>query len=545
MRTNYDFIIVGAGSAGCVLADRLSQSGKHSVLVIEAGGSDRRFYVSLPMGYGKLFYDKRVNWAYETESDPGLNNKPDYWPRGKILGGSSSINAMVWARGHQSDYEDWGQIAGDSWGWDAVKAAYCQIEDNQAGGNDVRGTGGPLFISANKTDLHPLVDTFLNAATSVGHVANPDFNGSNQDGVGIYQMTIKNARRNSSARAFLRRAMKRPNVTVMTHAHVTKVIIENKRAIGVLVRHKNKDHKIFAAHDVILASGAVNTPHLLMLSGIGPAQHLQSHGITVAHDNPNVGKNLNDHIGINYTWQVSVPTYNDILRPWWGKLCVGLKYFLTGRGPLAKSINHAGGFFRTTPDQPRPNMQLYFQAFSTVIPRVGERPLLTPDPYSALSIGLSNCRPTSRGKIELKNADPFSPPKITANALATNHDVEEMLAAVRELRRIANAPPMRDILVKELRPGPEVQSDADLIADFRDRSGTVYHPSCTARMGTDPTTSVVDPDLRVYGIDGLRVCDASIFPTLIAGNTNAPSILVGWMGADRILKTLGPTIAIK
>jgi choline dehydrogenase len=293
---------------------------------------------------------------------------------------------------------------------------------------------------------------------------------------------------------------------------------------------------VFSKREVVLAGGAINTPQLLMLSGIGPADHLKNLGITVEYDNANVGKNLNDHIGINYTWQVSVPTYNDILRPWWGKLWVGLQYAVTRGGPLAKSINHAGGFFRTTADHARPNMQLYFQAFSTVIPRVGERPLLTPDPFSGVSIGLSNCRPTSRGKIELRSADPFDAPKITANALSTEQDVAEMLAAVKELRKIANQTPFKDIIVKELRPGIEVQTDEAMIHDLRERSGTVYHPSCTTRMGQDPNQSVVDPSLRVYGVDGLRVCDASIFPTLIAGNTNAASILVGWIGADKIME---------
>ncbi|MFN6951701.1 MAG: GMC family oxidoreductase [Albidovulum sp.] len=533
----FDYVIVGAGSAGCVLAERLSADGRHRVLVIEAGGSDRRFYVQMPLGYGKLFYDPAVNWLYATEPDPGLGGNRDHWPRGKILGGSSSINAMVWIRGHPGDYEDWGAEAGPAWGWEAARKAYRAIEDNEAGGDEWRGTGGPLFISANRRDLHPLVETFLRSAEAAGLTRNADFNGARQEGVGIYQMTIRNARRNSAARAFLRPAMKRPNVAVMTHAQVTRVIFEGHRAVGVEFRRHGRSGRVRAESEVILAAGAIGSPQLLMLSGIGPAQHLRSHGIAVVADVPNVGRNLNDHQGLNYTWRMKVPTYNDILRPWWGKLLVGMRYLLTGSGPLAKSINHAGGFFRTSPDLSRPNMQLYFQAFSTLVPRVGERPVLSPDPFSGLSIGLSNCRPTSRGEITLKSADPFEHPRIVANAYSTDHDVAEMLLAVKFLRHIAAQEPIRSLIAEELRPGPSVQTDDDLIADFRARSGTVYHPSCTVRMGRDPATSAVDPDLRVRGVDGLRVCDASVFPTLIGGNTNAPSILVGWIGAERILMT--------
>ncbi|MDI3336623.1 GMC family oxidoreductase N-terminal domain-containing protein [Defluviimonas aestuarii] len=532
----FDYIIVGAGSAGSVLAERLSANGRHRVLVLEAGGTDRRFYVHLPLGYGKLFFDPAVNWMYRTEPDPGLAGNQDFWPRGKILGGSSSINAMVWIRGHQSDYDDWSDAAGSGWGWEAARAAYRAIEDNEAGGNDVRGTGGPLFISANRTDLHPLVESYIGAAEAAGLPRNADFNGAEQEGVGVYQMTIHKARRNSAARAFLRPAMKRPNVTVLTHAHVARVLFEGRRAVGVEYRKGGKLHQARAGREVILSGGAINSPQLLMLSGVGPAAHLKDHGIEVIADNAQIGQNLNDHQGINYTWRMNVPTYNDILRPWWGKMLVGMKYFMGGRGPLAKSINHAGGFFRTSPDLSRPNMQLYFQAFSTLIPRVGERPLLTPDPFSGLSIGLSNCRPTSRGEITLNSSDPFAAPKIVANAFSTNHDVEEMLLAVKYLRKIADQEPMRSLIAEELRPGPEVMTDEDLIADFRARSGTVFHPSCTVRMGSDPATSAVDPDLKVRGVEGLRVCDASVFPTLIGGNTNAPSILTGWMGSDRILK---------
>ncbi|MBC7738925.1 MAG: GMC family oxidoreductase N-terminal domain-containing protein, partial [Candidatus Saccharibacteria bacterium] len=277
------------------------------------------------------------------------------------------------------------------------------------------------------------------------------------------------------------------------------------------------------------------SPQLLQLSGIGPGSLMQGLGIGVVRDNPNVGNHLNDHQGINYTWRMNVPTYNDILRPWWGKALVGAQYLLTGGGPLAKSINHAGGFFRTRPGLDRPNMQLYFQAFSTLMPRNGERPLLTPDPFSGLSIGLSNCRPTSRGHIMLRSADAREHPVITANAFSTDHDVAEMLEAVKFLRVIAGQPAFAPLVAEELRPGPAVVSDADLIADFRMRSGTVYHPSCTARMGADAAGSVVDAGLRVHGVAGLRVCDASAFPNLIAGNTNAPAMMMGWKGADLVL----------
>jgi choline dehydrogenase len=287
---------------------------------------------------------------------------------------------------------------------------------------------------------------------------------------------------------------------------------------------------------VILAGGAINSPQLLHLSGIGPGAMLRDLGIPVVQDNPNVGDHLSDHQGINYTWAMKVPTYNDELRPWWGKVLAGLKYFLAGTGPLAKSINHGGGFFRTSPDLPRPNMQLYMQAFSTLIPREGERPILSPDPWSGLSLGLSNCRPTSRGHIRLASPDPMVHPRITPNAFSTDHDVAEMLAAVKFLRHIAAQPAMARLIREELRPGPQITSDADLIDDFRQRSGTVYHPSCTCRMGNDPATSVLDARLRVRGVAGLRVIDASSFPNLIAGNTNAPAILMGWKGAALVLE---------
>lgn len=533
MEGQFDHIIIGAGSSGSVLAERLSASGRGRVLVLEAGGSDRRFFVQMPLGYGKLYHDTRVNWAYQTEPDAGLGGRPDYWPRGKLVGGSSSINAMVWTRGHWQDYEDWRKAGNPGWGWDEVRSAFRAIEDNEDGADEWRGRGGPLFIRSGAKPAHPLVGPFLAACAEAGLPRTPDFNGPVQEGAGIYQLTIKGGRRNSAARAFLRPALARPNVALRCHAQVTRLLFEGRRVTGVEYHWKGQLHQARGA-EVILAAGAVNTPQILMLSGVGPGAHLRGLGLDVVLDQPNVGAHLSDHQGLNYTYRMTVPTLNDVLRPWWGKLALGLRYLSTGGGPLGLSINHAGGFFRTDPARDRPNMQLYFQAFSTVLPGRGERPVLNPDPFSGMSLGLSNCRPTSRGEIRLASADPMAPPRIFANALSTDADVAEMLAGVKFLRRIAAAPPLARLTAEELRPGAEVSEDAALIEDFRARGGTVFHPSCTCRMGPDPALAVVDSRLRVHGLAGLRVCDASAFPSLIGGNTNAPAILMGWIGGGMI-----------
>jgi len=530
---NFDFIIVGAGSAGCVLAERLTASGRHRVLLIEAGGSDLRFFVQMPLGYGKTFYDPAINWMYRAEPDPGLNGQSDFWPRGKLLGGSSSINAMVYIRGHREDYEEWKAAGNPGWGWDEVLAAYRAMEDNEEGANDWRGSGGPLFIRRATLDHHPLVKPFIEATEKTGLKYNPDFNGEEQEGVGTFQLTIKNGIRNSAARAFLKPAMKRPNLKVETRALASRILFEGRRAVGIEYR-RNGETKRALGGEVILAGGAVNSPQLLQLSGIGPGAHLHGLGIDVKVDNVNVGAHLSDHQGINYTWRMNVPTMNDVLRPWWGKLRVGLQYLLTRTGPLAISINHGGGFFRTDASRRRPNMQLYMQAFSTLIPKENERPLLTPDPFPGFSLGLSNCRPTSVGEIMIRSADPAEKPRIAANVFSTDNDVEEMLLAVKYLRTIAAAEPLKSLMAEELRPGPSVKSDDEIVHDFRQRSGTVYHPCCTCRMGPDAATSVVDARLRVHGTENLRVCDASIFPNIIAGNLNAPAMMVGWKGAALI-----------
>ncbi|MBZ9799166.1 GMC family oxidoreductase [Mesorhizobium sp. ES1-4] len=532
----YDFIIVGSGSAGSVLADKLSASGRFSVLVLEAGGTDRRFYVQMPLGYGKTFFDPTVNWNYRAEPDPGLGGNVDHWPRGKLLGGSSSINAMVWIRGAREDFDDWRAAGNPGWGYDDVLPAFKALEDNEAGADAWRGVGGPLHISDTTNAVHPLTKRYLAAGQQAGLPFNPDFNGAAQEGVGIYQISTRNGRRMSAARAFLRPAMKRANVRVETNALASRILFEGKRAVGVEYLQNGETKTARAGREVILSSGSINSPQLMQLSGVGPAALLAGLGIPVVHANENVGANLQDHVGINYTFKGKLPTLNQILRPWWGKLLVGMRYILTRSGPLSLSMNHGGGFFRTDPAFSRPNMQLYFQAFSTLIPKNGERPILTPDPWPGFSIGLSNCRPSSRGEIMIRSANPRDYPKIVANAYSTNADVDEMLAAVKFVRKIASMPAMAEIIAEEVLPGPSIQSDADLITDFRKRSGTVYHPVSTCRMGPDPSRSVVDPRLKVHGLEGLRVIDASIFPANITGNTNAAAVMTGWKGAELVLE---------
>ncbi|RWE11173.1 MAG: choline dehydrogenase [Mesorhizobium sp.] len=532
----YDFIVVGSGSAGSVLAERLSASGRFSVLVLEAGGTDRRFYVQMPLGYGKTFFDPAVNWNYKTDPDPGLDNNTDHWPRGKLLGGSSSINAMVWIRGAREDFDAWRDAGNPGWSYDDLLPAFKALEDNEAGADQWRGIGGPLHITDCSTAVHPLTKRYLAAGQQTGLPLNRDFNGAVQEGVGIYQITTRNGRRMSAARAFLRPAMKRKNVRVEMNALATRILFEGKRAVGIEYLQNGETKTARAGREVILSGGSINSPQLLQLSGIGPSALLGALGIPVIHANENVGANLQDHVGINYTYRGRLPTLNQILRPWWGKLMVGMQYVLLRSGPLSLSMNNAGGFFRTDPALSRPNMQLYFQAFSTVIPKSGERPILTPDPWPGFSIGLSNCRPSSRGEIMIRSSNPRDYPKIVANAFSTEADVAEMLAAVKFVRKIAAMPAMADIIEEEVLPGPSIKSDADLIQDFRKRSGTVYHPVSTCRMGPDAARAVVDPRLRVHGLAGLRVIDASIFPDNITGNTNAASIVTGWKGAELVLE---------
>jgi choline dehydrogenase len=536
---DFDYIIIGAGSAGCVLADRLSASGRHSVLVLEAGGSDRRFWIQTPIGYGKIFYDEKVNWKYLTEPDTGINDRRSYWPRGKVLGGSSSINAMVYIRGQQQDYEDWRELGNPGWGWQDVLPYFRKAETFSDGGDEFRGDSGPLYVNNLSSQYHPLCQRFFDAARQNGIDYNPDFNSGDQEGVGYYQITARDGRRMSAARAYLHPALKRPNCEVITKAHVTRILFDDRIADGVEYVRNGQKQRLRANREVIVSAGAINSPQLLQLSGIGDPELLQGLGIEPLQALPGVGRNLQDHLDYSIYYRSRVPTINNKLRPWTGKLLAGLQYLLFRNGLLSLSINQAGGFVRSHPSRPRPNMQMYFAAMTYTRSPPGKRPLMQPDPFPGFlnSIGLT--RPGSRGYLQIESVDPMAPVKIYPNYLSNDDDITQMLEGARLLRQLASMPALADLIESEITPGQAVQSDEQFIEDIRQRADTVFHPSCTCMMGPDATTAVVDAKCRVYGVDRLRVVDTSIFPTVTSGNTNAPTIMVAEKAADMILAGTG------
>ena len=539
MQDEFDYIIIGAGSAGCVLADRLSANGRYRVLVLEAGGSDKRFWIQTPIGYGKAFYDEKVNWKYITEPDAGINNRRSYWPRGKVIGGSSSINAMVYIRGQQQDYEDWRELGNPGWGWQDVLPYFRKSETFSDGGNEYRGDSGPLYVNNVSSQYHPLCQRFFEAARQNGIDYNPDFNSGDQEGVGFYQITTRDGRRMSAARAYLHPALKRPNCEVITQAQVTRILFADRIANGVEYIRNGQIRQVKANREVIVSAGAINSPQLLQLSGIGDADLLQNFGIEPLHQLPGVGRNLQDHLDYSIYYRSRVPTLNNQLRPWSGKLLAGIQYLLLRNGLLSLSVNQAGGFVRSHPSRPRPNMQMYFAAMTYTRAPPGERPLLQPDPFPGFlnSIGLT--RPSSRGHLQIDSPDPTAPVKIYPNYLSSGDDITQMLEGARLLRQLASMPALAELIESETRPGHAVQSDEQFIEDIRARADTVFHPSCTCMMGPDPETAVVDAKCRVYGVDRLRVVDTSIFPTVISGNTNAPTIMVAEKAADMILAESG------
>ena len=531
---DFDYIIVGGGSSGATLAGRLSSNPSVKVLLLEAGPSDGSLKIKVPLGYGSLFYDQKFNWKYETEPEAELNGRKMYWPRGKVLGGSSAINAMVYVRGHQNDFKDWAKVA-PSWSWSNVEPLFKKIEAWKGKSSSARGSSGPVGVSNVERDVHPLTNKYLEAGQELGFPLNGDYNGSHMEGVSVYQTTIANGLRVSSASAYISKRNSGRNLRVITNAHVTKLIFDGRRATGVCFSQGNRETTVLTDGEVILSAGALNSPHLLYLSGLGPANELQPHGISVLQDMPHVGRHLQDHIGVDFTLAVNRPSLNQKLRPVLGKFLVGLEYLFFKSGPLAMSLNQAGGFVKSDPSLEVPDLQLYFSPLSYSTAPQGKRPLMSPDPYPAVRLGFNPTKPTSEGWISLKSSDPFESPKFVGNYLSTEEDKKVMISGMHLMRKFLKTKAMRDIVEEELSPGSDFNDDKSFMDFARSEGGTVFHQCGTCRMGKDISSSVVDESLKVHGIDGLRVADASIFPRITTGNTNAPSIMVGEKAADIIL----------
>lgn len=532
----YDYIVVGAGTAGCVVASRLAEGGRNRVLLLEAGRSDRSIWIQMPIGYGRTYFDPRVNWMYETAPVPGLGSRSSYWPRGKVVGGSGSINAMVHVRGQPHDFDDWRDLGNVGWGWDDVLPFFIKAEDSEIVEPGWRGQGGPQRVTDISAKVHPLCHRFIAAGKRLGLAACADFNGSRGEGLGIFQITTRNGRRASTANEYLRPAMRRGRIDLQTEAHATRTLFDGKRASGIEYRQRGQTKTATAHGEIILCGGAINSPQLLQLSGIGDGAHLSALGIEPRLHLPGTGANLQDHLAVCYFYGSAVPTLNQELGPFLGKARAALHYAWNRGGPLGMSVNQAGGFVRGSAEEARINLQLYFAPVSYSQSPLSERRLANPDPFPAFLISFNACRPTSRGHLRIASADPSACPEIQPNYLATEHDLAEARQGIDVLQRIIAAEPLAEVVTGRLVPGTEVVSPDDWIGDFCDRADTVYHPTSTCMMGPDATSAVVDARLRVHGIDGLRVIDASIFPTITSGNTNAPTVMVAEKGAAMVLE---------
>lgn len=523
----FDYIVVGAGSAGCVLANRLSESGRHRVLLLEAGGADRNPWIHIPLGYGKLFTNPHVNWLYNSEPEPELNNRQIMQPRGKVLGGSSSINGLLYLRGQPEDFDHWRQLGNAGWSFDDVLPYFRKSEDQQRGADALHGAGGPLAVS-DVCEPHPLCDAFIEASQQAGFPRNDDFNGSTQEGAGYFQLTARNGRRCSTAVGYLKPARQRANLKVAANALTTRILFKGRSAVGVEYQQAETTHTA-SAGEVILAAGAINSPQVLQLSGVGPAALLQSFGIPVVADMPGVGSDLQDHLQARIAYRCTEPiTMNDVVNNWRLKIAAGLRYALYRKGLLAIGAGYAGGFFRTGPSVATPDVQAHFIIFSA------DKSGAALHPFPGFIASICQLRPESRGHVHIKSADPGAAPAIQPRYLSARHDQEVMVAGMMLLRGIMGQPAMRRYIAEERAPGDACVSDADILAYIREAGTTIFHPTGTCRMGSDPT-AVVDERLRVRGLSGLRVVDGSIMPTVVSGNTNAAIVMIGEKGADMIL----------
>ncbi|MCP4790228.1 MAG: choline dehydrogenase [Gammaproteobacteria bacterium] len=526
MPKQYDYIVVGAGSAGCALANRLSECGRYQVALLEAGPTDWYPWIHVPVGYFKTMGNPLTDWGYQTQPCAGLNGRSLPWPRGRGLGGSSSINGLLYVRGQQQDYDDWANLGNEGWDWQQVLPHFVNSEDWSGKASSLRGKGGPLSVSETRLS-RPIVDAWIEAAENLGYARNDDYNGSTQEGVGLFQLTARNGRRCSSAVAYLKPARKRANLTILTRSRVEKLLLQNKRVTGVITQHG----PIQAKREVVLSSGAIGSPQLLMLSGIGPHHELQPHNIDTVHELVGVGRNMQDHLQARPVYKCKTSTINTEINSLFKQALIGLEYLLKRTGPMTMAASLGTGFLSTEFSPERPDIQFHIQPWSADSPAEG------PHKFDAFTASVLQLRPQSTGHISLVSDRFMDYPQLHPNYLATELDQKTLVAGIKLARQICQQEPLRSMIVDEFKPGKQVAEDDDaaILNWARDNSTTIYHPTGTCKMGIDEE-AVVDPRLRVHGIDGVRVADASIMPTIVSGNTNAPAIMIGEKAAAMILE---------
>ncbi len=525
----FDYIVIGAGSAGCALANRLSEDPAHRVLLLEAGGRDNNPWLHIPIGYYRTIFNDNLTWGYQTEPEPGLENRRIAWPRGRVLGGSSAINGLVYIRGQREDFQRWRQLGNPGWGWDEVLPYFKKAEDQERGANAFHGEGGPLGVSDQRKP-HEICEAYINACDEISIPRTTDFNGENQEGAGYFQLTTRRGFRCSSAVAYLHPIRKRANLAIETNALVTRIVIEEQRATGVMYWQDGKLRRADVAGEIILSAGAIGSPQILQLSGIGPGGDLQPMDIKVVHNLPGVGANLQDHFQTRSIYRCSKPiTLNDQVKKPWRKAMMGLEWLIRRRGPLTIGAGQGCIFARTRPELTTPDVQFHLILFST------DKPGQKLHDFSGFTASVCQLRPESRGSVMIKSRDPMDHPLIRANYLATETDRRCLIDGLKLARRLTKNETLKQLIAEELEPGPDVVTDEQFLAHARKRGSTIFHPTSTCMMGPDNNAmAVVDHELRVHGLMGLRVADASIMPTVVSGNTNAACIMIGEKLADMI-----------
>ena len=533
----YDYIIIGAGSAGCVLANRLSANPATRVLLLEAGGTDTSPWIHIPAGYSHTIKDPKINWLYKTEPTPGTNDRVHVWPRGKVLGGSSSINGLLYIRGQHQDYDDWRQIGNSGWGWDDVLPYFKKSENQQHGANAFHGSEGPVTVS-DATESNPISDCVVEAGMQAGLPKNPDPNGVSQEGIGYYQLTVKRGKRVSAAAAYLHPVMKRQNLFVETRALATRIIFRGRRAIGVSYRQDGQDLEARAGKEVILCGGSVNSPQLLQLSGIGAGEHLRSLGIETVHHLPGVGENLQDHFIAGLLYRVIAKGSLNERSRGWPLVKEIAKWVVTRKGLLTMSPAHVFAFAKSRPDLETPDIQFCILPGTLDSDKFLSEGKFELERDPGLTLAPIVLRPESRGSIRISSPSPEDHPLIEPNYLDSPRDQQVIVAGLKWGRTIANQSALDTVLGHEISPGPEAKTDEDLLEFARNAGSTIYHPVGTCSMGpsSDPM-AVVDAELRVHAMSHLRVVDASVMPRIVSGNTDAPTIMIAEKAADMILKT--------